>query len=382
MSDRNGRWEVRTVRPVAYDIIKAPGLFDPASDTLLEFGRREGARRFVAVDENVAHCHGDAIRGYFEHHGVDARIVAVPGGEGHKTIEVYQDLLRRLDAFPIHRRHDPVIAIGGGVLTDVVAFATSSYRRSVPHIKVPTTLMGYVDAALGIKAGINFNGYKNRLGSFEPPLAVLLDKSFLRTLPLRHLHNGTCEIIKLAIICDAGLFELLEAHGAAGIATRFAGPEGDAILDRAIGGMLAELEPNLFEDELARKVDFGHTFSYGLEARHESRLLHGEAVLLDILVSTVIAEGRGLLPAHDAQRIFALVDRLGIRLDVDVLDAEVMWQSLLDRVRHRNGQQRVPMPAGLGECVFVNDIARAELDAALPALRTRVRTTDEPALER
>lgn len=375
------RWQVRAERPIAYDVIKAPGLFDPASDALLAFGRPQG-RRFVVVDAEVARHHGAALRAYFAAHGVQARILVLPGGEQNKTIEVWQGLLRALDDFPLHRRDEPIIAIGGGVLTDVVAFVAASYRRGLPHLKVPTTLMGYIDAALGIKAGINFNGHKNRLGSFEPPLAVLLEPALLATLPRRHLLNGVCEIIKLAIVRDRALFEALESHGAASVAARFQDGAGAAILDAAIGGMLDELAPNLHEDELARKVDFGHTFSYGLEARHAERLLHGEAVLLDILVSCVIAERRGLLPARDAARVFALAQALEIELAPTLLDAELMWDSLLDRTLHRDGLQRVPMPAGLGRCVFLNDITRAELDAALPQLHARLQPRHEPALER
>jgi 3-dehydroquinate synthetase len=115
--------------------------------------------------------------------------------------------VRELDTFPIHRRDEPIIAIGGGTLTDVVGFVASSYRRSVPHLKVPTTLMGYVDASIGIKTGINFDGHKSRLGSFEPPRKVLLDKTFLQTLPREYILDGTGEIIKLAVIKDAGLFK-------------------------------------------------------------------------------------------------------------------------------------------------------------------------------
>ena len=375
------RWQVRAVRPIAYDVIKTPRLFDAASDALLAFGRPQG-RRFVVVDAEVARHHGAAIGAWFAARGVQARILVVPGGEANKTIEIWQDILRALDAFPIHRRDEPIIAIGGGVLTDVVAFAAASYRRGLPHLKVPTTLMGYVDAALGIKAGINFNGRKNRLGSFEPPLAVLLDPLLLATLPRRQLLNGVCEIIKLAIIRDAALFRLLEQHASASVAARFQGAASEAVLDAAIGGMLDELAPNLHEQELARKVDFGHTFSYGLEARHAERLLHGEAVLLDILVSTVMAERRGLLPADDAARVFALVEQLEFGLDHGLLDPDLMWESLLDRTLHRDGLQRVPMPVGLGRCVFLNDITRAELDAALPALRARMEASHEPALER
>jgi 3-dehydroquinate synthase len=382
MNTATHRWQVRAERPIEYDVIKAPTLFAPDNEALLGFGRRAGGRRFVVVDGNVARHHGAAIRRWFDRHGIEARIVVFPGGEEHKTIDIYQDLIRELDGFPIHRRDEPIIAIGGGVLTDVVAFVAATYRRGLPHIKVPTTLMGYIDAALGIKAGINFNNNKNRLGSFEPPQAVFLDKSFLPSLPHRHLLNGLCEIIKLAIACDATLFQWLEADGAESVAACFNNAAGDAILDRAIGGMLEQLAPNLFELELSRKVDFGHTFSYGLEARYEHRLLHGEAVLLDILVSILIGERRGLLASRDAERVFALVQRLGIELDLDVVDAELMWHSLLDRIEHRNGLQRVPMPTALGQCTFLNDITRRELDHAVPALHARMRAHHESNRQR
>lgn len=365
MTVGNIRWRVTYQRPIEYEIVNAPGLFEPGNPALLSDGRLEGGRRFVVVDVNVARLYGQQIRAYFEHHQVEAKIVTFPSGEENKTVDAYLGILYELDSFPIHRRDEPIIAIGGGVLTDVVGFVAGAYRRSVPHIKVPTTLMGYIDASVGIKTGINFNGHKNRLGSFEPPLRVFLDRVFLRTLPCRHILNGVCEIIKLAVIKDAGLFDLLEIHGPESVAARFQDAPGGEILDRAIGGMIAELEPNLYEENLSRRVDFGHTFSYGLETRHEAHLLHGEAVLLDILASSMIALGRGLLTEQETIRIFALVERLGIELKTDLLDSELMWISLLERIEHRNGHQRVPMPAGIGNCVFLNDIRRDEIETAL-----------------
>ncbi|MCK9537892.1 sedoheptulose 7-phosphate cyclase [Dokdonella sp.] len=365
---RQARWQVRTARPIAYDLVNVADVFDPSCAALASLGRTQGGRRFVVVDEAVHERHGERMRAWFAQQQIDARIVRIPGGEAAKTVATWQGLLRALDRFPIHRRDEPIIAIGGGVLTDVVAFVASSYRRGVPHIKVPTTLMGYVDAAVGVKCGINFNGYKNRLGSFEPPACVLLDRRFLTTLPLRHLHNGLCEIIKLAVIKDAHLFDLLERSGAASLACAFQDGPGGEILDRAIGGMLEELAPNLHEDELARKVDFGHTFSYGLETRFEERLLHGEAVLLDILVSCAIAHARHLLGAADARRILALIEHLGITPVTGLLDTELMWQSLRDRIEHRNGAQHVPLPTGLGGCCFANDITRREIAAAIDTL--------------
>jgi 3-dehydroquinate synthetase len=381
MTHDTTRWHVSHRRPIEYDIICAPNLLDPQNRALMSSGRSNPGRRFVVVDEHVAEHGAAALDAYFVHHGIDARIVHFPGGEAAKTVDAYLGILRELDDFPIHRRDEPIIAIGGGVLTDVVGFVASSYRRGVPHVKVPTTLMGYVDASVGIKTGINFNNQKNRLGSFEPPLQVLLDRAFLTTLPHRHILNGVCEIIKLAVIKDAALFEQLERHGADSIAAHFQNDHGNTILERAISAMLEELQPNLFEEELARKVDFGHTFSYGLEARHEARLLHGEAVLLDIAVSVLIAQGRGLLGTGELDRVFALMTALGIALDTGVLDTDLMWHSLLDRVEHRNGWQRVPLPDRLGHCVFVNDITRAEISSCIESLIARTTRQHDPVLE-
>ncbi len=362
---------------IEYEVTNTSNLFHPQNWALLSAGRVEDARRFVVVDSNVEKHYSAAIREYFAHHHVDAKIVTFPGGEENKTIDYYQSIVHELDSFSIHRRDEPIIAIGGGVLTDVVGFVASSYRRGVPHIKVPTTLMGYVDASIGIKTGINFNGNKNRLGAFHAPQMVLLDKSFLKTLPRRHILNGVCEIIKLAIIKDADLFHLLEAHGSQSVDTHFQDEQGGIILDRAIAGMLDELQPNLFEEDLARKVDFGHTFSYGLETRHEAHLFHGEAVLLDILVSTMIARARDLLSEEETSRIFHLTDVLGFELDASILDPCLLQQSLTERTYHRNGLQRVPMPHGIGGCTFLNDINADEIESAVKNLEDRITVKHE-----
>ena len=353
---------------IEYKVVTTSNLFQPQNWALLSIGRIEDSRRFVVVDANVAKHSLDEIQKYFDYHHVEAKIVTFPGGEENKTMDYFTSLIRELDAFPIHRRDEPIIAIGGGVLTDVVGYVASSYRRGVPHIKVPTTLMGYVDASIGIKTGINFNRNKNRLGAFHAPQMVLLDKAFLKTLPKRHLLNGVCEIIKLAIIKDAQLFSLLESHGAKSVEAHFQDEQGSNLLDRAIEGMLEELQPNLFEEDLARKVDFGHTFSYGLETRHEAHLFHGEAVLLDILLSTLIARARNLLSFEETSRIFRLVNSLGFTLNTSILDPELLWNSLEERTYHRNGLQRVPMPCGIGNCIFLNDIHVGEIESAVKNL--------------
>jgi 3-dehydroquinate synthetase len=372
MTERSYLRHVTYQHTIAYEIVSCADLFNPQNQALLSVGRVKNAHRFLVVDNKVEKYHASAIRNYFRQNQVEARIIPFTSGEEYKTINSYLAIVRELDAFPICRRDEPIIAIGGGVLTDVVGFVASTYRRGVPHIKVPTTLMGYVDASIGVKAGLNFNGNKNRLGGFAPPVKVLLDRSFLKTLPRRHILNGVCEILKLAVIKDTELFNLLEKYGVQSVDAHFQDDASDKILDGAISGMLEELEPNLLEEELARRADFGHTFSYGLETQHEASLFHGEAVLLDIAISTLIAGERKLLSNVEIERIFRLIYSLGLFLDTASLDADMLWLSLEERVYHRNGLQRIPLPQGIGKCTFVNDVTLGEIESAIKRMQDQV----------
>jgi len=370
------KWHVSYQRTIEYEVVNCSNLFNPQNDALLSVGKRENTRRFVVVDGNMEKYYSTEIRDYFKYHKIDAKILTFPAGEKNKSMENYLWVLRELDTFPINRRDEPIIAIGGGVLTDVIGFVASSYRRGVPHIKIPTTLMGYVDASVGIKTGINFNSHKNRLGSFEPPKKVFLDRTFLKTLPKRHILNGVCEIIKLAIIKDFALFKLLESHGAECVDSKFQDEIGASILDRSVEGMLEELRPNLFEEDLARKVDFGHTFSYGLETFHDTQLLHGEAVLIDMVISAILARARNLLSKKELNRIFDLIAKLGIVLNDDLVNPDLLWKTLEERTYHRNGLQRVPLPDGLGNCIFVNDIKFEEIQSACKTLESWTKVND------
>ena len=377
MTKRTNVWYVRHERPVEYEVANCQNIFHLENEALVSVGKREKSRRFVIVDSHVEKHFSAQIREYFAHHKVDAKVLVFPSGEKNKTVDNYLWVLRELDEFPIQRRDEPIIAIGGGVLTDIAGFVASSYRRGIPHIKVPTTLMGYVDASIGIKAGINFNNNKNRLGAFEPPKKVFLDRNFLKTLPHRHLLNGMCEMLKLAVIKDNDLFELLESHGTSSIESRFQDETSASILDRSVGGMLEELQPNLYEDDLSRRVDFGHTFSYGLETHPQTDLLHGEAVLIDILISSLLASARGLLSEKDLNRLFELVAKFGIILNDKLVTPDLLWKTLEERTMHRNGYQRVPLPAGLGGCAFVNDIRFEEIRSAYKIYEER-KSNHEP----
>lgn len=357
-------WRISHNQLVQYDIIRSHGIFEKANDILTREETNDGGRRFVVVDDQVYDLLSSKIHSYFKEKNLTAKIVPLQTGERNKSITNYITLLEALDAFPINRRNEPIIAIGGGVLTDLVGFVAGTYRRGIPHINVPTTIIGYVDAAIGIKTGVNFNKNKNRVGAFICPQRVILDKTFFTTLDNRHVLNGVGEIVKLAIIKDAELFTLLENDGKYCITSKFQDKKGDLILERAINGMLQELESNLFEHTLARSVDFGHTFSPILEMQDALNLLHGEAVTIDCILSSILAFNRKLLSQNELDRIFNLVLHLTLIANCEALQPDLLWKSLVDKTHHRDGVQRIPLPSSIGKHVFVNDITFEEINTA------------------
>jgi 2-epi-5-epi-valiolone synthase len=273
-------------------------------------------------------------------------------------------------------RQGVLIAVGGGVVSDITTVAASWIRRGIEHINIPTTLVGQIDAGIGIKGAVNFEGKKNYLGCFYPPSSVLIDPTFLNTLPARHFRYGYAEMVKMAIIRDGRLFNLLEEHGPNLIDTCFQ-EEGDLVSEviwRSIEGMLTELEPNFFEDKsLERLVDFGHSFSPNLEAIVGFNITHGEAVAIDIAISTMIAHQLELIDDTVRDRIINVILRAGLDVWVPEVTPELCWAGMQDTALHRGDTSNLVVPTGIGGATFVQqeDVARCDLEAALAWLKAK-----------
>ncbi|MFF7635342.1 sedoheptulose 7-phosphate cyclase [Kitasatospora sp. NPDC008050] len=376
-SELSNSWRVRAVKPVDYEVRICHDVFEPGNRALIEHAApaQGRSRRFVVIDAEVDRCHGDRIRRFFEHHDIDYFLQVVRAEETVKEFETASEIVVALDSFGLDRRREPIIAIGGGVLLDIVGLVANLYRRGTPVVRVPTTLIGLVDAGIGVKTGVNFNGHKNRLGTYFAPSLTLLDRSFLATVERRHIANGMAEILKMALIKDAQLFNLLEEHGPRLIDQKFQGGTDPAdpaeqVIRLAIHGMLEELQPNLWEHTLERIVDYGHTFSPTLEMRALPALLHGEAVCIDMALTTVLGWRRGLLDTQQRDRVLGVMRALELPRHHDLLDADLLARALQDTVRHRDGEQRLPLPVGIGDAVFVNDVSHGELAVAVEDLRT------------
>jgi 3-dehydroquinate synthase len=228
---------------------------------------------------------------------------------------------------------------------------------------------------VGIKTGVNFDNSKNRLGTYFAPELTLLDPTFLTTLNGRHLSNGMAEILKIAIAKDRYLFGLLEAHGPRLLTTRFQSTDNPGenisveVLCRAIQGMLEDLQCNLWEERLDRIVDYGHSFSPTLEMRALPDLLHGEAVAVDMAITTMVAWRRGMVGLFERDRILDAMRSLGLPLWHKICEPGVLIEGLIHTTQHRGGHQRIPLPVGVGDVVFINDLRISELFQAVTDIR-------------
>jgi len=368
MTTTNRSWTVSAQQDVQYRVETSFDILNPANPALID--GEYGSRRLIVTDTTVDALYGDKIRAYAAANLTEHRIIVLPHGESSKRWTAVETVLEAIESFKLDRRREPVIAIGGGVLTDIVGFACSIYRRNTPFVRVPTTLIGIVDASVGVKTGVNFQAGKNKIGTYFAASRSLLDTSFLASLDTRHVSNGLAEILKIALIKDRELFTLLEEHGAAALEGRFQDHNDaeQAIIDRAIAGMLEELEPNLWEQTLERLVDYGHSFSPTVEMKALPELLHGEAVCLDMALTTAISVHRALVSAEQARRIFTVMGKLGLPVTHPAMTVDNLLEGLADTTRHRNGLQRLPLPVGIGSAVFVNDLGPADITAALDIL--------------
>lgn len=376
-------WLVEATRTVSYSVSVSRDVFaldNPALATAGTVGAGETRRRFVVIDKLVHEIYGDQLDRYLRHHDMTTQLCVLDATEQQKTLDSATEILRGLDEFGIDRRREPVIAIGGGVLLDLVGLASSLYRRHTPFVRVPTTLIGLVDAGVGVKTGVNFNGQKNRLGTYEAPSTALLDRNFLRSLDRRHLSNGLAEILKIALIKDLELFVRLEESGGvlldehmqgATPATELAARE---VLRRAVHGMLEELQPNLWETGLERLVDYGHSFSPAIEMAGLPDLLHGEAVCIDMALTTHIAHRRGLVSDTELGRVMNVMRLLELPVHHTSCTPELLVRALVDTTRHRDGLQRLPLPVGIGAATFVNDVSADELAVAAESVARAART--------
>ena len=356
-------WSVKAELPVEFVLKYSSDVFNINNHDLLSFG--ESNRRVVVIDQTVCKLYGQQLQAYFDTFKIELKLFVIDATEQNKDWEHTDQILRFFEDVGVLRR-EAIIVIGGGVLLDLVGFCCSIYRRGIPYVKVPTTLLAIVDASVGVKVAANHFGRRNRIGAYYPPIATLLDKKFIATQDERNIVNGIAEIFKLAVIKDKELFELLEASAEQLITEKFQfGAVPVRVINSAITGMIEELAPNLWERKLDRCVDFGHSFSPIIEMQNMDTLQHGEAVVLDCLLSSCLANVRGYIDTETLERIFKTAHSLKLPVfHKDFCKFDLLKKSLSDTIKHRNGNQYLPVPVGIGNYKILNDVTDDDIKKA------------------
>ena len=356
-------WSVKAELPVEFVLKYSSDVFNINNHDLLSFG--ESNRRVVVIDQTVYKLYGQQLQDYFNTFKIELKLFVIDATEQNKDWEHTDQILRFFEDVGVLRR-EAIIVIGGGVLLDLVGFCCSIYRRGIPYVKVPTTLLSIVDASVGVKVAANHFGRRNRIGAYYPPIATLLDKKFIATQDERNIVNGIAEIFKLAVIKDKELFELLEASAEQLIIEKFQfGAVPVRVINSAITGMIEELAPNLWERKLDRCVDFGHSFSPIIEMQNVATLQHGEAVVLDCLLSSCLANVRGYIDTETLERIFKTAHSLKLPVfHKDFCKFDLLKKSLSDTMKHRNSNQYLPVPVGIGNYKILNDVTDDEIKKA------------------
>lgn len=310
----------------------------------------------MAITTPTVHrLYGSALQALIDAHDLDMKVLVIGAGEARKTLSTVERVCEAALDNTMDRR-SVLVGIGGGVCTDVVSLAAASIRRGIEHVRIPTTLIGLVDAGIGLKGGVNLGAKKNFFGCFNPPSQALLDPDFLATLPVEHLRYGMAEILKMALVCDQRLFELCEAHHAALLESGFARPRDVAqeVLWRSIESMLVQLQSNPYENmTYQRLVDMGHTFSPLLEASTQYRLHHGDAVSIDMAFTVTLAQHYGVLSQGERDRFVRMLRDAGLPVFHPNLSMELIQAGLEEAVYHRGGALHLAVPTQIGRCIFI-----------------------------
>ena len=301
--------------PRSYDIIVGEDLIGGAAARIAPVLR--GRDVVVVTDENVAPLHLDHLTGSFRDSGLSHRAVTIPAGEATKSFAGLESLLDDLLQAGLERT-SCLVALGGGVIGDLVGFAASVALRGIDFVQLPTTLLAQVDSSVGGKTGIDTAHGKNLVGAFHQPRLVLADTAALRTLPRRQWLSGYAEVAKYGLIDDAELFAWLEVNGPALLAGDAAALQQAVVAScRAKARIVAEDER---ESGRRALLNLGHTFAHALEVEtgFGDDLMHGEAVAIGMVMAFELSTQLGLCPAADVTRVR---DHLaGVGLPTDITD--------------------------------------------------------------
>jgi 3-dehydroquinate synthase len=350
----------------AYDIVIGRGVMTSLGARARAL--RPGAKVAIVTDDVVARLHLEAAEAALAAGGVASGRVVVGAGESAKS---YSGLERVCEALIAARleRNDLVVALGGGVVGDLAGFAAAVVRRGLDYIQVPTTLLAQVDSAIGGKTAINSRHGKNLVGAFHQPSLVLADTAVLDTLPPRQFRAGYAEVVKYALLGDAGFFAWLDANRKDVFVGGAAREHAIATCCRMKAAIVARDEREAGERAL---LNLGHTFGHALEAAagFSDRLLHGEAVALGMALAADFSARLGLLAPDNVARAIGHLAGAGLPVRLEEVagglpGADAPLEPMAQDKKVKRGKLNLILLRDIGHAYMAPDIDPAPLRAFL-----------------
>jgi 3-dehydroquinate synthase len=315
----------------------------------------------IISDSNVAPLFGDHVKQRLTSSGFQPVLVTIPAGETSKTLEQVGAICDRMIGAGLDRQSF-VIGLGGGVVSDISGFVAAIYERGIPHVQIPTTLLGMVDSSIGGKTGVNTRDGKNLIGAVHHPLLVIDDVDLLKTLPRRQFDQGFAEIIKHAIIADAEMFTALRYVDLSNLAS---------LIRRNI-----EIKSRIVaKDELDQTgeralLNFGHTVGHAIERAADYReFLHGEAVSLGIVAACAISIKKAGLPKEQRDAIADLLNAFALptRLPANFPRAKIFDALPFDK-KFERGKVRFVVTPAIGSARLSSDVTMEDIREAIDQL--------------
>lgn len=295
----------------------------------------------------------------------DRHVVVIQVSEKEKSWSNLEEILNHAIVSQVSRR-GAVVALGGGVITDMAGLAANLYFRGIRSVLIPTTLLAMVDAAVGGKVAVNHPHQKNLLGSFYHPTRVLMAMEFLKTIDDRHMYSAAGEIFKLALLSDTNLFERVQAAPTNWIRDQDYLKE---IVALSAAEKLRMLGANCFERDLRRPLNLGHSVGHPIEDITDFRVLHGEAVSYGLLIACHISLQRKMLSQESFDQIYQTAKKFGCTVNVSEYDKDELWSRMRRLIAQRGGKGLLyVLPTAIGSAEIVRDITRDELFGAIKRL--------------
>lgn len=339
-------------------------------DTLSSFG--EVCRSFslpdsvvVLTDSNVSRLHGRQLLNSLRHAGFSVLSLVIPPGEHQKTLRRANSIITRLLKNGMSRRA-AMIAFGGGVIGDLAGFVAATFRRGIPLVQCPTTLLSQVDSSIGGKVGVNHPLAKNVIGAFYQPKFVFTDLNLLRTLPKRQVISGMGEIMKYGIVGGEEFFQYLGAN-----LHNLQSLDADTVMETARrcislkAALVSEDERELRSDGGRQVLNVGHAVGQALETLSNYQLHHGEAVLLGLRIETAVAKDMGFLSTDDAERIQTLLSRMDVRAPFRRIRKKTKPPFKTERLIKTLAKSRFVLPAAIGKVHIMDEVPEAILRIAV-----------------